>query len=173
MSAPLAGKCKLYYCNNASAAGREVRGFEPRSTILPPMSRFFLGAVVLALAAAGLWLWFDESGPDNEGKAIPPAVDQRGSSAGEILPPRAAPPIQAMPAREAPAPAAPAAAQAAALPASDPFRSFLEARLAASAPMPLVQQNQAAIRDAFKAALEESERRRAAESKSPFGEAKP
>jgi hypothetical protein len=134
------------------------------------MSRFFLGAVLLGLAAAGFWLWLGDSGQESGGDATPAAVDQRAHPVAEMRPSRAATSIEAVPAREAPAPAAPVAAQAAALPASDPFRSFLLARRAASAPMPSVPQNQAEIRDAFKAALEESERRRAAARASPFGD---
>jgi len=136
------------------------------------MSRFVVSAILLGLAAAGFWLWLGDSGQGSDGDAMPAALDQHGPPKVEIPLSTAAIPMERVPARPAPGAAAPVAAQTAALPASDPFRSFLQARRAASAPMPSVPPNQSEIQDAFKAALEESERRRAAARASPFGDSK-
>jgi hypothetical protein len=51
----------------------------------------------------------------------------------------------------------------------DPFKSFLEAHRGASAPVQSLQPNQVPATDPFKAAVEESERQRAAGRASPFG----
>jgi hypothetical protein len=114
------------------------------------MWRFIFCAVLLGVAATGLWLWFDDGGRET-GAVTPAAVVQRGhptsGSMGSSHPP-AVPGLLKPPAREAPSSADTATATPAASPASD------------SQP-----------HDPFRAAFEESEKRRAAARKSTFGDA--
>jgi hypothetical protein len=130
------------------------------------MPVFVLSAVLFGFAAA--WFWLDDMGPHNGDVSKPRAVDQAAGAAGESKGsvPSAGP---SAPAQAASASAASDAAMRTASPQPDPFKNFLDTHGTDAAPGQSAQENHLAPSDPFKAALEESEKRTAAASASPFG----
>jgi hypothetical protein len=137
------------------------------------MWRIVIGAVFLGMAAAGIWIWRGDGARDT-GAAAAPAAIAPARPAGEVqqLPFAAPAPVAAQPPAAGAPPAVLASPGTPASGASDAFRRMLEAQPAASAPARAIQQAPPQGDNPFKAALEESERRRAAAQASPFGGAK-
>jgi hypothetical protein len=128
-----------------------------------------LGAVLLGLAAA--WFWLDDIGPHNSDVSKPRAVNQAAGAAGESkgsVPSAGPSALAEAPTQAASVATASDASMRTTSPQPDPFKNFLDTHGTDAAPGQSAQENHLAPSDPFKAALEESEKQRAAARASPF-----